>query len=75
MIRENTDSKAVLDFLTLMGSINERQALLHLGVKRLSARINDIKKEGYKVRTVLKQVIKRSGRRTNVTDRYELEVN
>lgn len=74
MIRENTDTHAVLCQLKGYGEINEREALMLLGVKRLSARINDLKNEGYKIKTVLKQVVKRSGRKTNVTDRYVLEV-
>jgi len=71
MIRANTDTFAVLDYLQKEGNINEHQASIHLGVKRLSARINDIKNEGYNVKTVLKKVKKRSGRMVNVTDRYE----
>jgi hypothetical protein len=54
--------------------INDREAMMLLGVKRLSARINDLKNEGYKIKTVLKTVLKRSGRKVNVTDRYVLEV-
>lgn len=70
MIRPNTDTFAVLEFLKDYGSINERQALIELGVKRLSARINNIKEEGYTVTTKLKKVEKRSGRMVNVTDMY-----
>jgi uncharacterized small protein (DUF1192 family) len=73
MIRENTDTYAVLCQLKGCGEINERDALLVLGVRRLSARINDLKNEGYKIKTVLKSVVKRSGRKVNVTDRYVLE--
>ena len=74
MIRPNTDTFAVLCHLNGYGQINEREAKLNLGVKRLSARINDLKNEGYKIRTELKTVVKRSGRKVNVTDRYVLEV-
>ena len=72
MIRPNTDTFAVLEFLKDYGSINERQAMILLGVKRLSARINDLKNEGYKIKTELKTVVKCSGRKVNVTDRYVL---
>ena len=54
MIRQNTDTHAVLCQLQGYGYITDREALLNLGVKRLSARINDLKNEGYKIKTVLK---------------------
>jgi len=73
MINPHTDTYAVLCQLEGYGSINEREALIQLGIKRLSARINDLKNEGYKIKTVLKTVVKRSGRKTRVTDRYVLE--
>jgi uncharacterized small protein (DUF1192 family) len=73
MINPHTDTYAVLCHLEGYGSINDHQAMMLLGVKRLSARINDLKNEGYKIKTVLKKVLKRSGRYTNVTDRYVLE--
>ena len=75
MIRENTDTYAVLKYLSEENEINEHQASIHLGIKRLSARINDLKNEGYKIKTVLKSVVKRSGRKVNVTDRYVLYEN
>jgi len=67
MINPNTDTFAVCEYLHQEKEINEHQALIHLGIKRLSARINDLKSEGYKIRTVLKKVTKRSGRKVNVT--------
>jgi len=70
MINPNTDTHAVLEFLRDYGSINERQALMELGVKRLSARIKNIKEDGYTVTTKLKKIEKRSGRMVNVTDMY-----
>ena len=72
MINPNTDTYEIGKYLTAYRSINESQAFA-LGVKRLSARINDLKNEGYKIKTVLKTVVKRSGRKTNVTDQYVLE--
>jgi hypothetical protein len=75
MINPNTDTYAVLNHLERCGMITDREALINLGVKRLSARINDLKNEGYKIRTVLKKVQKRSGRMTNVTDRYVLDAD
>jgi hypothetical protein len=81
MINPHTDTYAVLCHLERCGMITDREAMMNLGVKRLSARINDLKNEGYKIKTVLKKVLKkvlkrvlkRSGRYTNVTDRYVLE--
>lgn len=72
MINPNTDTGSILNHLEFNGSITERDAY-SLGIKRLSARINDLKKEGYKIKTELKKVLKRSGRHTMVTDRYVLE--
>ena len=73
MINPNTDTGTVLSVLKETGSINEWYAMRGLGIKRLSARINDLKQHGYKIKTVLKKVTKRSGRVVNVTDRYEME--
>ena len=73
MINPHTDNYAVLYHLKGYGMITDREALMNLGVRRLSARINDLKNEGYKIKTELKRVLKRSGRYTNVTDRYVLE--
>ena len=72
MINPNTDTYEIGKHLQAYGSINEPQAFA-IGVRRLSARINDLKNEGYKIKTVLKTVVKRSGRKVNVTDRYVLE--
>jgi len=73
MINPNTDTGAVLHTLLTQGSINEYYALTGLGIKRLSARINDLKSEGIPIKTILKQVTKRSGRKVRVTDCYKLE--
>ena len=70
MIRENTDSFHVLQHLSRYGSVTEEYAKYKLGIKRLSARIDDLKKAGYKVTTKLKKVVKRSGRVTRVVDKY-----
>ena len=43
MINPNTDTYAVLDHLNRCGMITDREAMINLGVKRLSARINDLK--------------------------------
>ena len=72
MINPYTDTYAIAEHLRLYRSIDEPQAFA-IGVKRLSARINDLKNEGYKIKTVLKTVVKRSGRKTKVTDRYVLD--
>jgi hypothetical protein len=73
MINPHTDTNAVLCHLNGYGMITDREAMMLLGVRRLSARINDLKNEGYNIKTVLKTVVKRSGRKVNVTDRYVLD--
>jgi len=75
MINPHTDAHSVLGYLQEYGAINENEAIAWFGIKRLSARINDLKNEGYKIKTVLKKVVKRSGRKVNVTDRYVLNAD
>ena len=75
MINPLSDTYCVLSVLRQRGSISESEAMIQLGIKRLSARINDLKNEGYKIKTELKQVVKRSGRKTMVTDRYVLDAD
>jgi hypothetical protein len=73
MINKDTDNYYVLKHLTRYGSITEEYAKYKLGIKRLSARINDLKNAGYNVTTKLKKVIKMNGKPTRVTDKYVME--
>jgi hypothetical protein len=76
---DNTQVKMVLRHLETHGRITEAQAMDFYGVKRLSSRISDIKMflhnemKGRTVKCVTKQVVKRNGKKVNVTDYYELK--
>jgi biotin operon repressor len=73
-ISKDTDNHRVLMHLTRYGSITESSARNSCSVKRLSARIKDLRDAGYTIKTVLKKVLKRTGKITRVTDKYILEV-
>lgn len=74
-IGKDTDNHAVLMHLNRYGSITEEYAKYKLGIKRLSARIRELKEAGYKITTLLKKVTKRNGKSVKVTDKYKLTVN
>ena len=43
--------KALIDYLTRQGSITPNEALSALGIGRLSARVLDLKREGFGIET------------------------
>lgn len=57
--------KDILDFMRIHGTITPRQAS-RLGCERLSARIWDLKHDGYIIVTDRKTVTKRDGRKTSI---------
>lgn len=70
--KQNSDLRLILDHLETNGDINEVTALAGLGIKRLSARIFDMRQDGYKIETKTKWVTKRNDKRVRVTDKYIL---
>lgn len=67
-----TQCERVLDYMQRFGSITAAEAVMDLGVYRLSARISDLKDEGYKIKSVRESGKNRLGETTNYA-RYSLE--
>ena len=44
-----TQCERIKQYIYQFGSINPAEAMLHLGVYRLSARINDLRRQGCKI--------------------------
>lgn len=51
----------ILAYMRLYGSITQLEALQECGVMRLASRINDLKRDGYKIKTATKRVQGRYG--------------
>ena len=64
----------ILEYIDEFGSITPLEAMRDIGCYRLSARISDIKKKGYPVKTELVAVTNRRGKQSKVA-RYSLEVS
>lgn len=50
---KNKQTEKILDYMTRFGSITPLEAMADLGCMRLAARIADLKREGYKIDTVI----------------------
>ena len=61
----------ILEYIKLHGSITPLDAVKHIGCMRLAARISDLKKLGYNIKTEKKKVITRDG--TTIVASYSLE--
>jgi hypothetical protein len=76
---DDTQVKMVFRHLETHGKITEDEAMDFYGVKRLSSRISDIRlflhneMKGRTVECVTKQIVKRNGKKANVTNYYELK--
>lgn len=51
MSEKETDLSLLLDYLMENGSVTPLEALVELGIYRLSGRIYDLRKRGYKIKT------------------------
>ena len=69
-----SQSQRIVDYMTEYGSITPLEAIRDIGCYRLAARISDIKKQGYPVKTEIIAVKNRMGTTSNVA-RYSLEVS
>ena len=58
----NAQSKQILDYMRINGSITPMEALNLFGCMRLGARIYDLKAEGHKIITIMTIGEKASGR-------------
>ena len=71
-IGKATQVQLILEYIDEFGSITPLEAMRDIGCYRLSARISDIKKLGYPVKTEIISVKNRRGNNSNVA-RYSLE--
>lgn len=67
-----TQVQLILEYIDEFGSITPLEAIRDIGCYRLSARIADIKKKGYPVRTELISVQNRRGKQSKIA-RYSLK--
>ena len=72
MLMKITQNELILEYLDQFGSITPLEAMRDLGVMRLSARIADLKADGYSIVTDMVAVPNRYGRKSHVA-RYRLE--
>jgi hypothetical protein len=70
---KQTQVQLIIEYMGEFGSITPLEAIRDIGCYRLSARIADIKKMGYPVKTELVAVTNRRGKKSNIA-RYSLEV-
>lgn len=60
MPKRNTQNWDVLWFMNYNGAITPLSAMANLGVHRLAARINDLKRMGWNINTTIKRVNRKS---------------
>ena len=66
-----TQTTRLREYLIYKGSIQPLEAWTELGIYRLSARINDLKKQGYEITSGRTEVRNRYGEKLNVAE-YKL---
>lgn len=67
-----TQCERVLEYMQRFGSITAAEAVMDLGVYRLSARIADLRNEGYEIKSKMESGRNRYGEKTHYS-RYTLE--
>jgi len=68
-----TQNEQVLDYMQKYGSIPALDAMRDLGCMRLASRISDLKKNGHRIITFSRTVIRRDGTKARVAE-YRLGV-
>lgn len=68
-----SQAQMILDYINEYGSITPLEGMRDIGCYRLAARISDLKKLGYPIKTEIIAVKNRMGTHSNVA-RYSLEV-
>lgn len=58
---KTTQCKRILEYMKIHGSINPKEAEKVFGCMRLSARIKDLREQGYDIKTARKSGISRDG--------------
>lgn len=71
-MKKKTQCERILDYISDFGSITQFEALHDLGCMRLSARISDLKKQGYRFMTKPEKGENRYGEKISYS-RYFLE--
>ena len=56
-----TQCERILKYMKGFGSISSMQAFLDLGITRLSGRIYDLRKAGYKIERIMQSSVNRYG--------------
>ena len=67
-----TQCEMIVDYINRYGSITDVEAYADLGIRRLAARISDLKDQGYNIKSVGETGKNRFGKRTRYT-RYSWE--
>lgn len=65
-----TQCDIILDILEGGGTITNREAMFDYGIGRLASRINDLKRQGYPVKSRSKKVPNRLGGTSTVAEYY-----
>ena len=73
MLNKKTDNYVVAQWLLKNDLLTERQALMELGVKNISARVSELKQMGLPVESILKKVVKRNGKAVKVIDYFQIK--
>ena len=73
-MKQPTQNDRVLNHLVLEGKIDDTIARDMYGIRRLGARIFDLRKMGYKIESETKHVTNRYGRRVTYSEYYLKEV-
>lgn len=66
-----TQKEEVLRHLREMGSLSSFEAFAYYGITRLSARVHELRKDGYTIRGTVQKVKSRNGK-TVMFERYRL---
>ena len=66
--RRMTQNEQVLDYMRKYGSITALDAMRDLGCMRLASRISDLKKDGHRIITFSRTVIRRDGTKARVAE-------
>lgn len=70
--RVPTQCERLAKYLEEFGTITQLEALRDLGIMRLASRVNDLRKEGWQIRTDMIPVRNRWGQRVEVAQ-YRME--
>ena len=67
-----TQCEMIVEYINRYGSITDVEAYADLGIRRLAARISDLKEQGYNIKSVGETGKNRFGKKTHYT-RYSWE--